>query len=75
MNWADLFVGSVAILLGITGVAAALFNSDASFQIAKARWIERRGGRRAARSVYAIVGLLLIVLGIAIAAGFGPNKG
>ena len=35
MNWADLFVGSVAILSGITGIAAALFNSDASFQIAK----------------------------------------
>lgn len=71
----DLFVGGLAILLGIAGIAAALVNSDASFRIAKAQWIERWGGRGAARAVYAVVGLLLVVLGIAIAAGFGPNKG
>ena len=74
MNPEELFVGGVAIALGALAVAAAIGNWDRCFQSAKVRWIETLGGRRTARAMYALVGIALIVLGVAIALGFGPNK-
>ena len=74
MNPEELFVGVVAIALGVLAVAAAIGNWDCCFQSAKVRWIETLGGRRTARAIYAFVGVALIVLGVAIALGFGPNK-
>ena len=74
MNPEELFVGSVALVLGVVGVVVAIGNWDACYQFSKVRWIESKGGRRTARAAYAVCGILLIILGIAIALGFGPNR-
>jgi hypothetical protein len=70
----DIFVGAVALGIGIFAILSAVFNWDWSYQLWKARWVETRFGRRGARIFYAILGMVMIALGIAIAAGFGPNK-
>jgi hypothetical protein len=72
MNVLDLFVGSVSIGLGVLALVAALFNWNASYQLDKARWLEDQWGRSTLRWIYALVGLVLVALGVAIAAGIGP---
>jgi hypothetical protein len=74
MNLEELFVGGVAILLGLAGIVAAIGNWDRCYRSTKVRWIESLGGRAAARVFFALIGAFLIVLGAAIALGFGPNK-
>lgn len=74
MTYQDLFVGGVAISIGVVGLLASIGNWDLFFQTWKAEWIEARGGRIAVRAVYAMLGLGLIGLGLAIAGGFAPNK-
>ena len=69
----DLFVGLVAVALGSIGLAAAALNWEHFFRIAKVQWIEVRVGRSVVRVGYALIGILLIVLGAAIALGFSPN--
>lgn len=73
MNHTDLFVGSVAMGLGLLAIVAAASNWNACYQLDKVRWLEDQWGRSTLRWVYALVGLILFVLGIAIAAGLGPN--
>ena len=73
MSWSDAFVGGVAIVVGTLALLAAATNWEAAFQFPKARSIEARFGRRTARVFYAMLGIVLVLLGIAIAAGFGPN--
>lgn len=73
MNTADLFVGGVTILLGLAALATALLNWEAGFRLPKAQAMENRFGRRGARAIIAVLGLLLIALGGAIVAGFRPN--
>jgi hypothetical protein len=73
MNPEHLFVGGVSITLGMTAIVVSIGNWDACYRLAKIRWIESWGGRRAARWSYALIGVALIALGIAIATGFGPN--
>ncbi|QDU93395.1 hypothetical protein [Lignipirellula cremea] len=70
----DLFVGAVAIGVGVWALWSAFANLNSAFQLHKAQWLESLVGRMGARLVYAIVGLGLIALGVAIAMGFGPNK-
>ena len=74
MSYADAFVGMVAIGLGILGLAAAVGNWEGFYQLNKARWIETVAGRTTARCTYCLLGIGLIVLGLAIARGFGPNR-
>jgi hypothetical protein len=71
----DVFVGVVAIGIGLFALLAAIFNWDWSYRLWKARWVEARFGRRGARVFYVILGLAMIALGVAIAVGFGPNRG
>ena len=73
MNVEDLFVGAVAVVLGTTAVVAAVGNWDRCYQLSKARWLERLAGRGVVRGVYALVGITLIVLGLAIALGYRPG--
>ena len=74
MGAEQLFVGSVAILVGFFGLVAAIHNHDWYFRLPKARWIEKRLGRTAARVVYAMLGIALVVLGIGIMAGLGGRN-
>jgi len=74
MNHEQFFVGGTSIALGVLSLAAGASNRDAFFQFTKIKWIETRGGRTLARATYAIVGVTLIGLGIAIAMGFAPNS-
>ncbi|MCO6456855.1 MAG: hypothetical protein J5I93_16275 [Pirellulaceae bacterium] len=75
MQLQDVFVGSVSIAIGLLALAAAIGNWEVSFQLRAGRWFERRWGRMGARVAYAVLGASLIALGIALAAGFGPNRG
>lgn len=74
MTHEQLFVGGTSIALGVLSLAAGASNREVFFQLTKIQWIETRGGRGLARLTYALVGIVLIGLGIAIAAGFGPNS-
>ncbi len=73
MSSEQIFVGGAAIALGLLSVAAGASNLDIFFRAAKMKWVEARGGRVLARALYAMIGLTLIGLGIAVAMGFGPN--
>ena len=68
MNGADLFVGGLAVLIGLGGLAASAGRS-AGLRWSKMQWLERTVGLAVARVIYALAGLSLIALGIAIARG------
>ena len=70
----QLFVGGTSIALGMLSVAAGASNLDVFYQMTKLKWIESRRGRTIARATYAMIGVTLIGLGIAIAMGFAPNS-
>jgi hypothetical protein len=74
MNGSDLFVGGVAILLGVGGLVAAIAGNDFFFRWKKLQWVDERAGRTIARLVYAIAGIALILIGIAIVQGYRPNR-
>ena len=74
MTYQDLFVGAVAVSLGVIGLLASIRNWELCYRTWKIEWIEAFGGRMAVRAVYAVLGLGLISLGLAIAGGFAPNK-
>ncbi len=72
MNLADLFVGGVTVLLGLSIMATAALNWKTGFQLPQARALEARFGRPRARSILAVVGLLIVALGCLILIGFRP---
>jgi hypothetical protein len=67
MTVEQVFVGTVAILLGLLAVIAAIHNHDWYFRLRKARWIEQRWGRTPVRIIYAVLGIALIAMGAGIA--------
>jgi small neutral amino acid transporter SnatA (MarC family) len=71
----ELFVGSVSVALGLFFFFVAVLNWDWYFSLRSARIIQRCFGRIGARIFYLLLGIGLVGLGIAIALGFGPNKG
>lgn len=73
MNIGDVFVGGVAIVLGMIVLVGGGGNFSWWFELRKARWLESRLGRQAARVLFALFGIMLILLGLAIACGFSPN--
>ena len=75
MNVQDIFVGSVAIALGGSALLVAITNWGLPYRLRVAHRIERAYGRRTARLFYAGLGIVLLLLGTAIALGFGPNRG
>ena len=66
---ADIFVGTVAILLGGLFTGSAIFNWEWSDTSRMAHWIQVRLGRHGARVCYGSLGLLLIALGSVVLAG------
>jgi hypothetical protein len=73
MMAADVFVGIVAIVIGLVSLLAAVTNREHFYQFPKIRWIEKKGGRGSARAFYMLLGALLILLGAAVACGFRFN--
>ena len=63
------FVAGVSCAIGLCGLIAGVLNWDWCFRLPKARWAERRWGRTAARGLFVVSGLLLILLGAIIARG------
>ena len=61
MRHEELFVGAVAVVLGLLAVVAAIGNWDGYYRFRKVRWIEAIGGRWSARLVYVLLGVVLIV--------------
>lgn len=67
MNREDVFVGGLAIVLGLLALVAAAGNWEWSFQLAKAQFFETRWGRGSARLFYLVLGIGLIAVGLLIA--------
>ena len=69
MDLKDLFVGGLAVAMGVGLVVVAALGSEAPFRLPKLRWLESRIGRGRSRLTLAALGLALISLGALIAAG------
>jgi hypothetical protein len=70
MNRQDLLMASLALMLALLAIGAAVHNRDRYYRLPKIRWIDERWGRRVARVVYAVAGLVLAALGILILSGW-----
>jgi small neutral amino acid transporter SnatA (MarC family) len=70
MNRQDILMAAIALVLALLAFKAALGNRDHYYRLPKVRWIDERWGRRAARVWYAVMGLLLTALGVAILSGW-----
>jgi len=75
MQLQDAIVGIVAIAAGLFLVLVGALDIQWYFQSRKTRWLEQRLGRLPARLMLAALGVLLVLLGVAIMRGFGPNAG
>ena len=71
MSAEQVLMGSVALLIGILALTAAIHNQDSYFRLQKLRWIDERLGRKAARTFCAVLGATLLILGIVIMLGVG----
>jgi hypothetical protein len=69
-NLADLFVATVAIVIGVWGVWSAWLANGRAYELPKVRWLEGQLGRGGVRCVLGVGGLLLVALGVAIAMGW-----
>jgi len=73
MQVQDVAVGLTAVVAGLFLVIVGAVNLQWYFKSWKTRWLDQRLGRLAARLIVALMGILLILLGIAIMRGFSPN--
>ena len=73
MQVQDIVVGLAAIAAGLFLVVVSAINLQWYFTSWKTRWLDQRLGRFAARTIVALLGILLILLGMAIMRGFSPN--
>jgi len=73
MQVQDIVVGLVAMAAGLFLVIVGVGDIQRYFQSWKTRWLDQRLGHLAARVIVALLGILLILLGIAIMRGFSPN--
>ena len=69
-NYADFFVGGVAIVLGIVTLTSALAPFEAVYQLPKVRWLTAQYGQNSARGILLVLGILLLALGVVIVLGW-----
>lgn len=69
-SYADVFVGSMAIALGLTLLVAAVSNWSWFYTLRSSRWLEAVLAHTGARIAHAVMGSGLIALGWAIMQGF-----
>lgn len=67
---ADWFVGGVSAAIGVTAVWQAIRPSERLFELPKLRWLAQRFGQQTTRTMLGVLGAVLVILGIAIAAGW-----
>ena len=67
MSAERLFMITVAAVLGLSALVAAIHNHDVYYRLPKARLIEDRWGRTGARLAYVVLGLVFLALGATIA--------
>lgn len=67
---ADWFVGGVSAAIGATAVWQAIRPGERLFELPKLRWLAKRYGQKAARTMLGVLGVVLVILGIVIAAGW-----
>jgi hypothetical protein len=67
MNIEQAFVCGIAFSLGTLCLAVAVLDLNWFFRLPKARWVDERWGRPAARLGFALIGILLVLLGVYIA--------
>ena len=70
MNRQDIFMAVLALSLALLAFMAAVQNRDQYYRLPKVRWVDERWGRKSARVVYAIAGMVLAALGVAILCGW-----
>ena len=75
MQLPDLFVGGASMLVGLFLAGGAALDAPWLMALAKSRLLAEAIGKTAARVLIALVGLGLIVLGIAIASGWRIHWG
>ncbi|MDX1944480.1 MAG: hypothetical protein SFU86_03665 [Pirellulaceae bacterium] len=71
----DLFVGSVAVILGLSLLAGAVFDGRWLMQLAKPQWLAGSLGKGRARVAIGLVGAALIGIGVSIWSGWRVNWG
>ena len=71
----DLFVGSVAMIIGLLLLAGAVLDGQWLMQLTKPRLLSESLGKRGTRIVVGLIGAGLIAIGISIAAGWRMNWG
>ncbi len=69
-GYEDLFVGIVAISIGLFLICSAVVNWNWFYSLRTARWLQQLFGKNGARLVHVLLGLILIALGTAIALGY-----
>ncbi len=69
-GYEDWFVGAVTIGLGVFLVTVAAANWQWYYSLTTARLLKRWFGARGARWFHALLGILLVTLGVAVARGF-----
>jgi hypothetical protein len=67
-------VGSIAMVLGLCSLAAALKNEERFFQLNKLRLLQAAVGRSWSRWICGLLGLGLIIISIFIINGWLPRK-
>lgn len=75
MQRLDLLVGAVSVLFGLFLIAGAVLDGPWLMSLAKPRLLADALGKPAARVLLAVIGVGLIVLGIAVARGWRVNWG
>lgn len=70
LNYADIFVGGVAITLGLITLMSAVTPDHAVYQLPKVRWLAAQFGPSGARGVLVGLSVLLVMLGVLIMLGW-----
>ncbi|TWU04511.1 hypothetical protein [Stieleria varia] len=73
MSYQDLFVGTLAIVIGIGALLAGVGPWAAPYQLRTMAAVTRRYGKPAARSLWIVVAFASLIAGAAISAGVRPS--
>ncbi|MGM9833158.1 MAG: immunity 17 family protein [Candidatus Limisoma sp.] len=67
MKWASIFICAVFFVAGMLSILASLFNWHWFFESSNARMLTGKMSRRAARLLYAALGIAILYMGSVVA--------